>query len=274
MSTVDIKQARTTAKAAITKTKSEIEATLADGTYHGELVNKLKDKLSNFKKAHDEYIETVSSVDIEKESKYYSEVVGSAQGLIDKVSSHEQPAQSDNTIKKLKAKMKLQQRQYETEQEERRLAQRKKMLALESELLENGGELSDDESEPDRASISRNSDKPSSESGSSEASVLLQQQKQLMDLLAAPKLEIPMFDGSPMQYFPFVKAFEDNVERVVPDSSARLTRLLQYTTGPAKHLIQCCTMMSSSEGYKRARELLESDLAMCSPLVNHSLSVQ
>ena len=56
----------------------------------------------------------------------------------------------------------------------------------------------------------------------SESSTILQQQKQLLDLLDAPKLEIPVFDGSPLQYYQFIRAFKDNVERIVPEHSSRL----------------------------------------------------
>ena len=105
---------------------------------------------------------------------------------------------------------------------------------------------------------------------------MLQQQKQLIDLMAAPKIEIPTFDGSPMQYFPFIKAFEDNVERVVPEHSSRLTRLLQYCSGPAKQLIQCCSMMPSSQGYKRARALLKerfgNEFLICSSFIEKATS--
>jgi len=109
----------------------------------------------------------------------------------------------------------------------------------------------EDEDEADRGSTSALS------SAVSESSTILQQQKQLLDLLAAPKLEIPVFDGSPLQYYQFIRAFQDNVERFVPEHSSRLARLLQYCTGPAKTLIQCCAMMPPSQGYTRALELLK-----------------
>lgn len=123
---MDLKQVRASAKAAITKVKSDIEAALAEGRTHGvaELVNKLKDKLSNFKGVHEEYMQTIlNEADIHREGQYYSEVVGSAQELIDIASDKCHNAQADN-IKKLKAKIKLQQKQFQIEEEERRLVRR------------------------------------------------------------------------------------------------------------------------------------------------------
>ena len=41
------------------------------------------------------------------------------------------------------------------------------------------------------------------------------------------------------------------------NDGAKLTRLLYYCTGPAKNVIQCCSVMKPTEGYKRARQLLK-----------------
>ena len=40
-------------------------------------------------------------------------------------------------------------------------------------------------------------------------------------------------------------------------TGTKLTRLLYYCTGPAKNVIQCCSVMKPTEGYKRARQLLK-----------------
>jgi len=250
-SIAELKQARSSAKAAVTKARTELESALSGGTVDkSSEVNKLKDKLDQFKKTHSDYLESITDgEETERENLYYNEVITSAQQLLDKVLTSSQPTESTaptrDSVAVLKAKKRLLQRKYQLDQEERQLAHQRELLKLETELVEAGEEI--DPEEPKAVPTT------SSEAGST---IMLEQQKQLMDLLTAPKLEIPQFNGSPMQYFPFIKAFEDNVERVVPDHASRLTRLLQYCTGSAKHLIQCCAMMPSSEGYLRARELL------------------
>jgi len=65
------------------------------------------------------------------------------------------------------------------------------------------------------------------------------------------------FDGNPLQYWSFIRSFENSVERMCDDDGSRLTRLLQYCVGKARKVIHCCTVMPPSEGYKHARKLLK-----------------
>jgi len=60
-----------------------------------------------------------------------------------------------------------------------------------------------------------------------------------------------------LHYWTFIRFFENSVERVTKDSVSRLTRLLQYCTGKAKKVVQCCAVMEPNEGYARARALLK-----------------
>ena len=60
-----------------------------------------------------------------------------------------------------------------------------------------------------------------------------------------------------MQYHMFMRAFDDNVERVISDPSAKLARLVQSCTGEAARVIQGCTLMLPERGYVRARQLLK-----------------
>ena len=82
------------------------------------------------------------------------------------------------------------------------------------------------------------------------------QQKQLIEALQLPKLEVMMFDGNPLKYWPFIRSFENSVEKFSIGSDAKLTRLLQYCTGKAEQVIQCCTVMDPEVGYARAKQLL------------------
>ena len=47
-----------------------------------------------------------------------------------------------------------------------------------------------------------------------------------MGVLQAPKVNMSTFDGDPMGYFPFIRAFEENVEKLLHDEGSKLTRLM------------------------------------------------
>ena len=66
---------------------------------------------------------------------------------------------------------------------------------------------------------------------------------------------IPTFSSDPMSYKHFIRAFKDNVERVISDDASRLARLAQQCEGKAAHVIECCMLMPPELGYPRAREL-------------------
>ena len=44
----------------------------------------------------------------------------------------------------------------------------------------------------------------------------------LIGVLQAPKIDLPSFKGDPMQYHTFMRAFDDNMERVISDPSSKL----------------------------------------------------
>ena len=79
----------------------------------------------------------------------------------------------------------------------------------------------------------------------------------LIGVLQAPKIDLPTFRGDPMQYHTFMRAFDDNVERVISDPSSKLARLVQLCTGEAARVVQGCTLMPPERGYIRARQLLK-----------------
>ena len=86
---------------------------------------------------------------------------------------------------------------------------------------------------------------------------LLTQQAQMIGVLQAPKVTLPSFNGDPMMYTQFMRAFEDNVERVISDDAARLSRLMQLCTGDASGAIEGCMLMPPEMGYRRAKQLLQ-----------------
>ena len=84
-----------------------------------------------------------------------------------------------------------------------------------------------------------------------------QQQRHLLDAIQLPSVQIPQFDGNPLQYYSFVRLFESTVERDTVNSSSRLARLMQYCTGKAKHVISGCTTTDPGVDYLRAKTLLK-----------------
>ena len=74
---------------------------------------------------------------------------------------------------------------------------------------------------------------------------------------ALPKRELTIFDGDPVEYWNFIKSFENSIVSNAASENEKLMYLLQYTSGVAKDTIKCCLVMDSSLGYQKARNLLE-----------------
>ena len=79
----------------------------------------------------------------------------------------------------------------------------------------------------------------------------------LLAALNLPKVELDCFSGDPLQYYSFMNVFEDTVEKVVEDGGTKLTRLLQYTSGPAKEAIRSCAMIGGEKGYELGKRILK-----------------
>ncbi len=83
------------------------------------------------------------------------------------------------------------------------------------------------------------------------------QQQLLVESLQVSKTELMSFDGDPLNYWTFIRAFDNTVDKDSISDSAKLARLLQYCTGSARKLIQCCSVKEPREGYALARKLLK-----------------
>ena len=86
---------------------------------------------------------------------------------------------------------------------------------------------------------------------------LYRQQTIMMGALQAPKIELLEFHGDPMSYHSFIRSFEENVEKMLPDDGARVARLIHLCKGEAGRAIRCCNLMDPKQGYARARRLLK-----------------
>ena len=79
----------------------------------------------------------------------------------------------------------------------------------------------------------------------------------LLKLQAAPEVDMELFDGNVLNYHHFMALFKEDVESKLEDPRGRLIRLLKYTSGEAKELINHCIQLPSNEGFKYAKYLLE-----------------
>ena len=80
-----------------------------------------------------------------------------------------------------------------------------------------------------------------------------------LKLQAAPKVDIDTFSGDPLKYTYFIETFKDVVESLVSNPKQRLVRLLKYTEGEAKELIQHCVHEEPDICYSSALQLLENE---------------
>ena len=86
---------------------------------------------------------------------------------------------------------------------------------------------------------------------------LLLQNRELMGAMQAPKVSLKGFDGNPMCYYPFIRQFQENMEKKIPDPASRLAQLTQCCTGEAARVLECCQLMHARDGYPRAMQLLK-----------------
>lgn len=68
---------------------------------------------------------------------------------------------------------------------------------------------------------------------------------------------IPVFDGDPLQYGSFIRAFEQGIERKTNINQDRLYYLEQYTRGEPRELVRSCFHMPENSGFVRAKHLLK-----------------
>ena len=83
-----------------------------------------------------------------------------------------------------------------------------------------------------------------------ERMVLQQEQNSLA--LTLPTPTVPTFNGDPLQYTAFVRAFDALIETKTNNDSSRIYYLLQFTSGEVQDLMKSCLVMSPAEGYKEA----------------------
>ena len=72
-----------------------------------------------------------------------------------------------------------------------------------------------------------------------------------------PRQEIRKFKGEHTEYFLFIKTFDSLIGENLTSDTERLRYLQQYTEGQPRDIVQACMHLDSSEGYRRARDMLD-----------------
>lgn len=80
---------------------------------------------------------------------------------------------------------------------------------------------------------------------------------ELLSIMNLPKLTLETFNGDPLQYHTFMAVFDQNVGNHLGNDDAKMSRLLEYTTGEARDAIRKCALIGGSGGYEKARQILK-----------------
>lgn len=75
--------------------------------------------------------------------------------------------------------------------------------------------------------------------------------------LPAVAVQLKTFNGSYLQYWSFIRSFDDEVHSAHIEDSAKFTRLVQFCSDEARMVVECCLLMDPKVGYLRARQLLK-----------------
>ena len=77
----------------------------------------------------------------------------------------------------------------------------------------------------------------------------------LLKQQSAPDVDLDVFDVNSLEYHNFMTLFHELVEKRIDDPKGRLTRLIRYTKGDPKDIIQHCVQQPPSVGYKNAKKI-------------------
>ncbi len=83
--------------------------------------------------------------------------------------------------------------------------------------------------------------------------LIVQQQK----MSSLPTRHVPVLNGEPLNFKPFMQAFEHCIESKTNSSQDRLYYLEQYTSGQPKELVRSCFHMDADRGFGETKRLLE-----------------
>ena len=78
---------------------------------------------------------------------------------------------------------------------------------------------------------------------------LIQRQQESTLALTLPQPNVPVFSGNPVEYWTFIRTFENLIDKKTASESARLYYLVQYTSGEVQELVKSCLSMGEDSGY-------------------------
>ena len=107
---------------------------------------------------------------------------------------------------------------------------------------------------------------PSAQGGADPGQLIsvLEKQNEITSLLAEqqslfflPRRDIQIFDGDPLEYQTFMRAFEHCIEEKTQSAKDCLYFLEQYTKGQPREMVRSCQHMPAGSGYAMAKSLLQ-----------------
>ncbi|XP_072178274.1 uncharacterized protein [Diadema setosum] len=84
-----------------------------------------------------------------------------------------------------------------------------------------------------------------------------QQQQRLLESVSLPQIDLERYDGNPLKFHEFWRGFENCVDQTTVSDAVKLDRLLRYCAGDVRRLLQPCLIMKASEGYHKAKSILQ-----------------
>ena len=175
-------------------------------------------------------------------------------------SSGESSSSSDDKITALRAEVKAMKRTTQTKFDLLKKTQAAEISKMEARI-ERDKEVEVEVEEHGKARTETSGRPPGPPAGDepSEFVKLSELMVQTLKLQSAPKADIDIFTGDPLEYNYFVESFKDVVENLIDDPRQRLIRLLKYTRGDAKELIKHCIHEEAHSCYDTALRLLEKE---------------
>ena len=79
-------------------------------------------------------------------------------------------------------------------------------------------------------------------------------QRSIVETLQVPKGELQFFYGEELEYWPFIRSFEDSIDCLSISSAQKLVYLRQYCKGKAALALKSTSYLNPEEGYKSAKK--------------------
>ena len=105
---------------------------------------------------------------------------------------------------------------------------------------------------------------PQPDDGARQMYHMMQRQTDITELLARnqqlfrlPKRDVPVFQGDPLEFRSFIRAFIHAIDSRAESNADKLYFLEQYTRGEARDLVRSCQHMPDHRGYAKALRLLQ-----------------